>query len=93
MKNREIEVLFKRLEHAEGLPLPSRKSPHAAGEGIADQISQRILHESPLQNTNFIFPVSFKSVISEWMKFRQMSIDSFHRSVLNHVAYNRINGV
>src|SRR5690625_469278 len=42
MKNREIEVIFKRLEHAEGLPLPSRKSPHAAGLDIAAAVDEPV---------------------------------------------------
>ncbi|HLR89612.1 MAG TPA: dUTP diphosphatase [Balneolaceae bacterium] len=62
MKNREIEVLFKRLEHAEGVPLPSRKSPHAAGLDIAAAVDEPV---TLLPGERKLIPTGFQMAIPD----------------------------
>lgn len=62
MINREIEIFFKRLAHAEGLPLPSRKSSAAAGLDISAAVEEPV---TLLPGERKLIPTGFQMAIPD----------------------------
>lgn len=62
MKNEEIEVQFKRLAHAEGLPLPSRQSLNAAGLDISAAVDEPV---TLLPGERKLIPTGFRMALPE----------------------------
>src|SRR5690554_1876190 len=62
MKNMEIELRFKRLTHAEGLPLPSRQSSNAAGLDITAAVNEPL---TLLPGERKLIPTGFQMALPE----------------------------
>lgn len=58
----EIELRFKRLAHAEGLPLPSQQSVHAAGLDISAAVSEPV---TLLPGERKLIPTGFQMALPE----------------------------
>lgn len=58
----EIELRFKRLEHAEGLPLPSRQTVNAAGLDISAAVNEPV---TLLPGERKLIPTGFQMALPE----------------------------